>query len=241
MNCPSRNDEALEHDGWNQSPNSLAGDLTTRSDLNGIANLRLRRENSHSDATSLGDALHREGDVRDEKDSSYEKSPPSCQPPGNLIESDRVRFTVSINEQQITELPSSADFKGVLRRTGHILSKFGRFIGPGFMISVAYIDPGNYSTDVAAGSATRFHLLFVIFMSNLFAVILQTLAVRLGSVTGLNLAEMCRAHLPPWLNIILYILAEVAIIATDIAEVSLRMRTELTEDSTLEIDLETTY
>ena len=227
MNCPSRNDEVLEHDGWNQSPNSLAGDLTTRSDLNGIANSRLRRGNSHSDATTLGDALQRADNVRAEKD-SHEKIPPSCQPPRSLSESNRECLAVSSNEQQITSLPSSRDFKGVLRRTGHILSKFGRFIGPGFMISVAYIDPGNYSTDVAAGSATRFHLLFVIFMSNFFAVILQTLAVRLGSVTGLNLAEMCRAHLPPWLNIILYILAEAAIIATDIAEVSLRMRTELT-------------
>ena len=87
------------------------------------------------------------------------------------------------------------------------------------MVSVAYIDPGNYSTDVAAGSTFRFRLLFIVLMSNLFAIFLQSLCIKLGTVTGLNLAEHCRAHLPRWLNITLYLFAEAAIIATDIAEV----------------------
>lgn len=97
--------------------------------------------------------------------------------------------------------------------------KFGSFIGPGFLIAVAYIDPGNYATDAAAGAESKYALLFVVLMSNLFAVFLQSLCIKLGSVTGLNLAENCRAHLPKWLTIILYILSEAAIIATDIAEV----------------------
>ena len=222
MNCPSRNDEVLEHDGWNQSPNSLAGDMTTRSDLNGIANLRLRRSSFHSDPTALVDVLERGADGPDET-KAHEKSLPSGQ---SLIipnESSQESLAVSLNEQQTPGISSSMSFKQFLRRAGQILFKFRKFIGPGFMISVAYIDPGNYSTDVSAGAATRFHLLFIIFMSNLFAVVLQILAVSLGTVTGLNLAEMCRAHLPSWLNIILYILAEAAIIATDIAEVSLKM------------------
>ena len=100
-----------------------------------------------------------------------------------------------------------------------IVLKFGKFIGPGFMVAVAYIDPGNYSTDVAAGASKKFSLLFIVLMSNVFAILLQSLAIRLGTVTGLNLAEHCRAQLPPWLNIFLYILGESAIIATDIAEV----------------------
>ncbi len=100
-----------------------------------------------------------------------------------------------------------------------IVRKFGRFVGPGFMISVAYIDPGNYSTDVAAGASTRFKLLFIVLMSNVIAIFLQSLAIRLGTITGLNLAEHCREHLPKWLNFVLYLLAEAAIIATDIAEV----------------------
>jgi len=107
-----------------------------------------------------------------------------------------------------------------VQQASRVLFKFAKFIGPGFMIAVAYIDPGNYSTDVTAGAATRFKLLFIVFMSNVFAIVLQSLAVRLGTVTGLNLAEHCRAHLPRWLNITLYIMGEAAIIATDIAEVS---------------------
>src|SRR6266536_3471193 len=81
------------------------------------------------------------------------------------------------------------------------------------------IDPGNYATDVAAGAATKFSLLFIVLMSNLFAIFLQSLCIKLGTVTGLNLAENCRAHLPRWLNITLYLFSESAIIATDIAEV----------------------
>ena len=78
-------------------------------------------------------------------------------------------------------------------------------------ISVAYIDPGNYSTDVAAGATYRFKLLFIVLMSNLFAIFLQSLCIKLGSVSGLNLAEACKEFLPKWLNIMLYIMAEVAV------------------------------
>ncbi|KAH7115668.1 NRAMP family [Dactylonectria macrodidyma] len=87
------------------------------------------------------------------------------------------------------------------------------------MIAVAYIDPGNYATDIAAGASYRFRLLFIVLLANVFAIFLQSLAIKLGTVSGLNLAEACRAFLPPWLNYILYFFAEVAIIATDIAEV----------------------
>ncbi|KAL7938487.1 natural resistance-associated macrophage domain-containing protein [Trichoderma chlorosporum] len=106
-----------------------------------------------------------------------------------------------------------------LARLKHVLMTFGKFVGPGFMVSVAYIDPGNYSTDIAAGSSYRFKLLFIVLLSNLFAILLQSLAIQLGTVTGLDLASACRVYLPRWLNYFLYALAEVAIIATDIAEV----------------------
>lgn len=71
-----------------------------------------------------------------------------------------------------------------------------------------------------AGASYRFRLLFVILLSNLIAIFLQSLSIKLGTVTGLNLAEACRAFLPRWLNYFLYFMAEAAIIATDIAEVS---------------------
>ena len=98
--------------------------------------------------------------------------------------------------------------------------KYAKFVGPGFLIAVAYINPGNYATDVAAGAETKFAPLFIVLISNIFAIFLQSLSIKLGSVTGLNLAKNCKAHLPKWLTIILYVLAESAIIATDIAEVS---------------------
>lgn len=106
---------------------------------------------------------------------------------------------------------SAPNNKGFLQRARNVIIKYGKFVGPGFMVSVAYIDPGNYSTDVAAGASYRFKLLFVVLMSNIFAVFLQSLCIKLGTVTGLNLAENCRAHCPKWLNIFLYILAEVAV------------------------------
>ncbi|POS83802.1 hypothetical protein EPUL_004902, partial [Erysiphe pulchra] len=99
------------------------------------------------------------------------------------------------------------------------IRKFAKFIGPGFMVSVAYIDPGNYSTGVVAGATYRYKLLFAGLMSNVFAIFLQSLCIKLGSISGLNLAEACRAFLPRWLNYFLYVLAELAIIATDLAEV----------------------
>ncbi|KAI1177994.1 natural resistance-associated macrophage protein-domain-containing protein [Nemania sp. FL0916] len=102
---------------------------------------------------------------------------------------------------------------------GHFVFTLGKFVGPGFLVAVAYIDPGNYSTGISAGASFRFRLLFITLLSNLFAILLQCLAAKLGTVTGLNLAEACRAFLPRWLNYFLYFLAEAAIIATDIAEV----------------------
>ena len=101
----------------------------------------------------------------------------------------------------------------------NIVRKFMKFIGPGILVSVAYMDPGNYSTSVSGGAQYKYQLLFSIFISNIFAVLLQCLCVKLGTVTGYDLAENCRRHLPKWLNLTLYFFAELAIIATDLAEV----------------------
>lgn len=100
-----------------------------------------------------------------------------------------------------------------------MLRKYMKFIGPGLMVSVAYMDPGNYSTAVAAGSAYQYKLLFSIFLLNCLAIFLQILLAKLGAVTGLDLAANCRQNLPHRVNIAMYVLAEIAIIATDLAEV----------------------
>lgn len=101
----------------------------------------------------------------------------------------------------------------------HSITKYAKFAGGSAFICTSYIDPGNYSTDVQAGAKYRFHLLFVIFLSNCIAIFLQSLAIKLGSVTGKDLAQISREEFPSWLNVILYVFAEAAIIATDIAEV----------------------
>ncbi|OAD04756.1 hypothetical protein MUCCIDRAFT_13159, partial [Mucor lusitanicus CBS 277.49] len=99
------------------------------------------------------------------------------------------------------------------------LKTLGRFIGPGFMIAVGYLDPGNWATDMEGGSSYGYRLLFIVLMSNLIAVFLQNLTIRLGTISGLDLASASRKYFPRWLNLFLYVLAECAIIATDIAEV----------------------
>lgn len=106
-----------------------------------------------------------------------------------------------------------------LRSLARIFRKYLKFIGPGLMVSVAYMDPGNYSTAVAAGSVYKYKLLFSILLSNCLAIFLQILSAKLGAVTGLDLAANCRVNLPHKLNILIYILAEIAIVATDLAEV----------------------
>ncbi|KAK6890830.1 Iron transporter SMF3 [Candida tropicalis] len=109
--------------------------------------------------------------------------------------------------------------ESLLTRIARMTKKYATFIGPGLVVSVSYMDPGNYSTSVSSGSMYQYKLCFIIFMANVFAIILQALCVKLGTITGLDLAEMCRMNLNPKLNLFMYFCAEIAIIATDLAEV----------------------
>jgi manganese transport protein len=93
------------------------------------------------------------------------------------------------------------------------------FAGPGYLVAVGYMDPGNWATDLAGGSAFGYTLLCVILMSNLMAILLQGLASKLGIVTGRDLAQACRDHFGPTTNFALWILCEIAIAACDLAEV----------------------
>ncbi len=93
------------------------------------------------------------------------------------------------------------------------------FLGPAYLISVGYMDPGNWATDIAGGSAFGYKLIWVLLMSNLMALLLQSLSARLGIVRGLDLAQASRHTYPPFINLPLYVLAEVAIAACDLAEV----------------------
>ena len=93
------------------------------------------------------------------------------------------------------------------------------FLGPAYMVSVGYMDPGNWATDIAGGSKFGYQLIWVLLMSNLMALLLQSLAARLGVVKGLDLAQASRQQYAPWANISLYALAEIAIAACDLAEI----------------------
>jgi manganese transport protein len=93
------------------------------------------------------------------------------------------------------------------------------FAGPGYLVSVGYMDPGNWATDLAGGSKFGYTLLSVILLSNLMAILLQALAARLGIVTDRDLAQACRATYSPPVNFLLWIACEAAIIACDLAEV----------------------
>ncbi len=93
------------------------------------------------------------------------------------------------------------------------------FSGPAYLVSVGYMDPGNWATDLAGGARFGYRLLWVLLLSNLMAILLQSLAARLGVVTGKDLAQACRDYYPRPLTIPLWLLAEVAIIACDLAEV----------------------
>lgn len=93
------------------------------------------------------------------------------------------------------------------------------FSGPGYLVAVGYMDPGNWATDLAGGSKFAYSLLSVIMISNLMAILLQTLALRLGIATGRDLAQACRDHYSKPVSLVLWVLCEVAIAACDLAEV----------------------
>ena len=93
------------------------------------------------------------------------------------------------------------------------------FIGPAYLVSVGYMDPGNWATDIAGGSEFGYQLIWVLLMSNLMALLLQSLAARLGIVKGWDLAQASRQQYAKWANVSLYVFAEIAIAACDLAEI----------------------
>jgi metal iron transporter len=228
MNCPSRTDAIVE-DGMNQNPNEFAPDITTRSDFGQIANARTQRDHR----VGVGEATGTEGvDLQQQVTKGPDKNGTST-----IVEagegggdggvqqmSGDGAWSPERNSSNPPTVPTHRRFcvplvNHFFHRAKSVLIKYGKFMGPGFMISVAYIDPGNYATAVAAGATYKFRLLFMVLASNIIAIFLQSLCTKLGTVTGLNLAENCKANFPPWLNYTLYFFAESAIIATDIAEV----------------------
>ncbi|MET1047545.1 MAG: Nramp family divalent metal transporter, partial [Hyphomicrobium sp.] len=117
--------------------------------------------------------------------------------------------------------PSLSDVFRSVRVSDHQTSwrRLAAFFGPGYMVAVGYMDPGNWATSIAGGSKFGYTLLFIALLSNVMAIILQSLCARLAIGSGRDLAQACRDGYPRWAAFPLWLLAETAIIATDVAEV----------------------
>lgn len=116
--------------------------------------------------------------------------------------------------ESLSEVHQSVDTS---KRTGW--RRIFAFIGPAYLVSVGYMDPGNWATDLAGGSKFGYQLIWILLMSNLIALLLQSLSARLGIVRGLDLAQASRNAYPKWVNIPLFGLAQTAIVACDLAEI----------------------
>jgi manganese transport protein len=117
--------------------------------------------------------------------------------------------------------PSLSEVYGSIRTrpSGSFWRRLVGFLGPGYLVAVGYMDPGNWATSLAGGSRFGYALLTVALVSNIMAIILQALSARLGISAGRDLAQACRDAFPRWTSYPLWVLAEVAICATDLAEV----------------------
>ncbi|MBI5724838.1 MAG: Nramp family divalent metal transporter [Planctomycetes bacterium] len=141
---------------------------------------------------------------------------PDCRP-------DRIKITVpdrkdkqASSEQNAASLAAVEILSGKSRRRG--LAKLLPFLGPAFIASVAYVDPGNFATNLQGGAQFGYTLVWVIVASNLMAMLIQSLSAKLGIATGMNLAEHCRVHLPRPVVWIMWVLMEIVAMATDLAE-----------------------
>jgi manganese transport protein len=134
-----------------------------------------------------------------------------------------------VNSSVKADITSGAPFEG-LRSLGEVHSSVGTshaslwrrffaFSGPAYLVSVGYMDPGNWATDLEGGARFGYRLLWVLVMSNAMAILLQTLSARLGIIRGLDLAQACRVSYPKPISLCLWVLCEVAIAACDLAEV----------------------
>src|SRR5690348_4397992 len=121
--------------------------------------------------------------------------------------------------QQVTAASLPEVHSSVVTSRPTFLKRMLAFAGPAYLVSVGYMDPGNWASDLAGGSRFGYRLLWVILLSNAMAVLLQTLSARLGIVAGRDLAQACRETYPRPITYALWVLSEIAIAACDLAEV----------------------
>ncbi len=144
-----------------------------------------------------------------------------------LARADANQIVLDANTIREIVLPRRAWLTEELTRIKELFLRYGSltvlkrmlvFFGPAFVVSVGYMDPGNWGTDIEGGARFGYRLLWVIFLANMMAIVLQTLAAKLGIATGRTLPEVCRDRYPRWASVGLWITAEIAAMATDLAE-----------------------
>src|SRR6478735_4472995 len=138
-----------------------------------------------------------------------------------LVNPDKAAPAPGKGWQSSPSLPSLPEVHGSvpIPHTAGFWRKMMAFAGPGYLVAVGYMDPGNWATDIAGGARFGYTLLSVVLISNLLAILLQHLAAKLGIVTGRDLAQACRDHYSRPVALTLWVLCEVAIAACDLAEV----------------------
>ena len=137
-------------------------------------------------------------------------------PPTAASQALRARREDEDVEQMALPTPAPSALELVLSR-GRVRGTLA-MLGPAFVASVAYVDPGNFATNIQAGAKFGYALLWVVVLANLMAMLIQYLSAKLGIATERNLAEMCRERFPRWVTVGLWVQAELMAMATDIAE-----------------------
>lgn len=132
------------------------------------------------------------------------------------MQSEKSSIDVSLNQPGDISIKKDINRKNVIEQ-GKI-KELIKFLGPAFVVSVAYIDPGNFATNISGGSKFNYTLIWVILWSNIMAIFLQTMSAKLGIATGHNLPEMCAKVFPKAVNWVFWIIAELGAMATDLAE-----------------------
>ena len=136
-----------------------------------------------------------------------------------LEKPDGIHTTSGFRSQPVRPSLSEVHRSLVVPPNASFFRKLLAFAGPGFLVAVGYMDPGNWATDLAGGSKYNFALLSVIMISNLMAILLQALSLKLGIVTGRDLAQACRDHYSKPVSFVLWVICELAIAACDLAEI----------------------
>jgi natural resistance-associated macrophage protein 2 len=171
---------------------------------------------SYSDRTPL---IHgNEGDTPEESEADLASMPPrglAGQPDAVRPQFDTAATTYFVNKIHIPEGEDPNSCYG----TGFSFRKLWAFTGPGFLMSIAYIDPGNIESDLQSGAVAEFKLLWLLLLATCLGLLMQRLAIRLGVVTGNHLAEVCYARYPVVPRVVLWVMVEIAIIGSDMQEV----------------------